>query len=356
MSNGLILPSTALTPFCKRFTKNELTATGEKLAFLDINVLSRLFSNQYVKEEDIISKFSGIIPVLNLNLLTELLKGIDLKNERHAKYVNKKRKIIRFLASCQTVWVLEHQFIQCFEYLNSFEKRNVYDHCKVFSQYPGSWIIDNKRKWLYPCDRGMRGNFVPYESIVKNNGSLEAFLDQLLGDLESLKNELTVGSTKNEKEVESSRAHLNNLSPESRSNKRREIDAHYIRVLLRQNTHCKENYIEQIVVQMQQEYDFDKPSFLSHAPYYSIENYIYQLKLDQGLKETNDFIDSEYIKIALSYCDLFITNDGTGKNKEGKLQTKVKTIIKKMNLPVKICDFNDKNLDITDCITQQLIN
>ncbi len=121
-----MLPNTVKS-FRKRFTRNELRATGKKLTFIDVNVLSRLFSSSNIKEEDIISKFSGIIPVLSSELLAELVNGLKTEAREYDVHVRKTLTIMSVLQKCQAVYVLDHQIIKVFEYLSILKGKKPYE-------------------------------------------------------------------------------------------------------------------------------------------------------------------------------------------------------------------------------------
>ena len=199
----IMIPQHIPQKFKKRFSRNELIARGKKLVFFDVNVLSRLFLNPEVKEEDIINEFTNITPVLTLNLLAELLKGDQVKER-----VDKKQRIMRILQSLQAVYLMEHQFIKTFECLSILVGENSYEWCKIFSQYPGQWTSEYTKRIDYPCDQWMKGCFTPYKSIVIHDGKLEAFIDELLRNLPELQKEFREGP---EKQIEAIKKFRDNL-------------------------------------------------------------------------------------------------------------------------------------------------
>ena len=86
--------------------------------------------------------------------------------------------------------------------------------------------------------------------------------------------------------------------------------------------------------------NLEDPSFLPDAPYYSIDVHIHRRHvLDNNILKHTDIADNEHLKIAVSYCDMLVTNDTD-------LQDTAKDIITKMSLPVSVCGFNPTTLEI----------
>jgi len=316
----------------ERFSKNELNQQGYKLVFFDLSALFNLMKDKNKIDE---FKESNIRPVVNLQLVSEFLKGLDPAHKDYEEFYQKKKDIMQFFDDMNAYWILSHNEIVSFEFVHAYHggDKNAHDYFKIFCASPlfvQDDINEPSCSYVYPCDNVMKFSY----GLSDGARTYQKLLEELMMDpsyLEELKEMFNTGTNNNnEKKLETS---LRLAGVKTQEEKKQVIWEHignYVRSLLSRNFfECEEKKLKDLIVRFflasQQTF------FLSYAPFYSVEDAIYWKYIekckDEKLKK-NDFMDSIHARTALSYCDCFIVDD------DG-LKTASDEIIKEMQLKVK---------------------
>ena len=171
-----------ITNVLERFSKNDLNQNGDKLVFIDTSVLSYLSDKKLFDDNIQRFKSNKWRPVINQFVVLEFLKGLKHDHENFSTHLDNKKISSQLLDKLNSLWVMSHDYILLFEFMNSYRDNQTVAHnfLKIFSHLPLN-IYHNKYKiTLYPCDQDLN---LSYELI---SYSFEEYFKSLLDEKKEL--------------------------------------------------------------------------------------------------------------------------------------------------------------------------
>lgn len=292
----------------QQYSKTELNQRGYELVFLDV---SYLFDIKYDNFDRLIREINNkkLKPVVNLFLIGELLKGLDEKHPKFKQHRKNKELIMRFFDETATMWVLEHNSILTFEFVDLYYGRNsnAYDAFKIFFH-----LRALKNQTMYRPGYSKEVDFIykPRDFTGTYSGLLGTIF---LKGLKEFQNDFENGIRKNNNAKEI----IKNAPGDDATKRKRFTEKQCSELLKDHGIDPDQNQIKVVINDM---YTRSCTQLLVSMPFFCVEDEIFWTYINKN--EKNDFMDSMHARTALSYCDYFITKDT-------KLAEECRTVIKK---------------------------